>query len=90
MSILSREKWERFVFKKNLRGDEALELVKQDGLLLRYVTEQTPEICLAAVKQDGWALEYVEERFLDGPEDTTLSSSDEITVNGVKYRKVLT
>jgi hypothetical protein len=34
--------------------------VKQNGLALEYVKEQTPEICLEAVKQDGYALQYVD------------------------------
>ena len=40
-------------------GDEALKKVKKYGYTLRYVKEQTPEICLEAVKQDGDALRYV-------------------------------
>ena len=28
-------------------------VVKQDGLHLKYVKKQTPEICLEAVKQNG-------------------------------------
>ena len=38
-----------------------LELVKRDGLLLRYVSRysQTEEMCLAAVKQNGLYLQYV-------------------------------
>ena len=37
-------------------------LVKQNGRILKYIEEQTPEICLAAVKQDGRALEYVKDQ----------------------------
>jgi len=40
-------------------GKKALEAVKQNGYSLRYVREQTPEICLEAVKQDGNSLQYV-------------------------------
>ena len=40
-------------------GKEALKKVKQNGYALRYVREQTEEICLAAVKRDGDALRYV-------------------------------
>jgi hypothetical protein len=29
-----------------------LEAVKQDGYALRYVKEQTPEICLAAIQNE--------------------------------------
>jgi hypothetical protein len=39
-----------------------LEAVKQDGLALQYVKNQTPEICLEAVKQDGLALKFVENK----------------------------
>lgn len=39
-----------------------LEKVKQNGLNLKYVKEQTPEICLAAVQENGLALEYVKEQ----------------------------
>ncbi|MEG2772369.1 MAG: DUF4116 domain-containing protein, partial [Alistipes sp.] len=42
--------------------EEALEAVKQNGLTLRYVTNQTEAICLAAVKQDGYALQWVKEQ----------------------------
>jgi hypothetical protein len=36
-----------------------LEVAKQDGYVLKYVKEQTPEICFEAVKQDGLALKFV-------------------------------
>ena len=39
-----------------------LEMVKRNGMALRFVKEQTPEICLAAVQQDGLALKYVKEQ----------------------------
>ena len=39
-----------------------LERVKQNGLALQFVKEQTPEICLAAVRRDAIALEYVKEQ----------------------------
>ena len=39
-----------------------LQKVKQDGLVLQYVKEQTYELCLAAIQQHGWALEYVKEQ----------------------------
>jgi hypothetical protein len=40
-------------------GEKALEAVRQDGCALRYVHEQTPEICLEAVRQNGLALQHV-------------------------------
>ena len=36
-----------------------LEAVKQDPYAVKYVEDQTPEICLEAVKQNGLALFYV-------------------------------
>ena len=33
--------------------------MQQNGKILEYVKEQTPEICLAAVRQYGEALQYV-------------------------------
>jgi len=47
------------------KGEEALEKVKQDGNALRYVNNQTLEICLEAVKQDGDALRYVNNQTLE-------------------------
>ena len=38
---------------------ECLEAVKENGLALKFVNTQTPEICLEAVKQYGCALAYV-------------------------------
>ncbi len=62
MSILSRQRWEELTRRKNLSGAKALKAVKQDGFNLRYVIDQTPEICLAAVKQNGYALQHVKEQ----------------------------
>jgi len=42
-----------------------LEKVKQDWFNLKFVENQTPEICLAAVKQDGYALEFVKNQTLE-------------------------
>ena len=44
------------------KGAEALEAVKQNGDALKYVKEQTAEICLEAVKKYGDALKYVKEQ----------------------------
>jgi hypothetical protein len=38
--------------------------VKQNGDALRYVREQSPEICMAAVKQNGDTLQYVRDKEL--------------------------
>lgn len=37
--------------KKNLEGEQALEAVMQDGYALKYVRDQTEEICLEAVRK---------------------------------------
>ena len=90
--------------KKNLKGDEAMNAVKQNGYALQYVTEQTEQICLEAVKQNGDALRYVNEQ----AEQICLEAvkqngdalryvdarffenveADIIEVNGVKYKKI--
>jgi len=36
-----------------------LEIVKFDGLALRYIPKQNEQICMAAVEQNGLALKYV-------------------------------
>lgn len=40
----------------------SLEAVKQNGLALAYVINQTPEICLEAIKQNTLAFQYVKEQ----------------------------
>ena len=57
-----KEEYNKLKVKKNLKGKEALEAVRRNGYDLRYVIEQTPEICLEAVKRNGYALEYVNEQ----------------------------
>jgi hypothetical protein len=45
---------------KHLINDDFCSLIIKDyGLALKYVKNQTPEICLAAVKNSGHALQYV-------------------------------
>lgn len=39
------------------------EAVRQNGLMLRFGTDPTPDICLSAVHQAGLAIAYVPERF---------------------------
>ena len=36
-----------------------MEAVKQNGLALQFVKEQTPELCLEAVKQNELARKYI-------------------------------
>ena len=43
-----------------VNGTAALEAVKKYGDALRYVKEQTPEICIEAIEQDKSAIEYVD------------------------------
>jgi hypothetical protein len=57
-----KEQWENLETKRNLKGKEALAAVKQNSYALRFVSEQTEEICLAAVKQNGYALRFVSEQ----------------------------
>lgn len=42
-----------------------LEAIKKDGFALKYVENQTPDICLAAVQQIGNALRYVKNQTPD-------------------------
>ena len=45
---------------KNIGDSEfELEVLKNNGLVLRYVRNQTEEICLEAVKKNGFDLQYV-------------------------------
>ncbi len=44
------------------KGEEALEVVKINGHMLKYIREQTQDICLAAVRENGDALKYVREQ----------------------------
>jgi len=37
--------------------------VKQNGLALRFVRKQTPDVCIAAVAQNSEARHYVIEQF---------------------------
>ena len=39
-----------------------LVMIKQDGLALQHVKNQTKDIIVAAVQQDGMALEFVKEQ----------------------------
>jgi len=63
MSLQSYKKeYDSLSIKCNLSGKDALQAVKLNGFDLRYVKEQTPEICLEAVKKNGYALRYVKEQ----------------------------
>ena len=42
--------------------EKDLEAVKQNGFALKFVKDQTPELCLEAVKQNGIALRYVRDQ----------------------------
>ena len=44
---------------KELVLNRHLEAVKENGYALRYIKNQTEEICLEAVKEEGYALQYV-------------------------------
>ena len=42
--------------------EEAMKAVKQDWNVLKYIKEQTEEMCIEAVKQNWYALKYVKEQ----------------------------
>ena len=48
-----------------IKGKNAFAAVKNSGYALRYVKEQTPEICIEAVKNYGYALSYVDIRIFE-------------------------
>jgi hypothetical protein len=56
----------RFNLKEELiisySGADALKAVEHNGYALRYVKEQTPEICMRAVESHGNALRYVKDQ----------------------------
>ena len=43
----------------NMTNDKYLKMVKENWRNLRFIEEQTPEICKVAVEQDGLALQYI-------------------------------
>ena len=59
-----KAQWNALTEKKNLKGEKAMKAVKQDGLALRFVHEQTEAICLEAVKQNGLCVEVCRTTFL--------------------------
>ena len=56
------EQWKALTVKCCLSGAEATKAVECNGYALRYVKEQTPEVCLKAVERNGCALRYVKEK----------------------------
>ena len=90
--------------KKNLKGEEAMKAVKQNGFALRYVHDQTEAICLEAVKQNGDALQYVHDQTeaicleavkQDGDALQYVDArffenapEDIIELNGMKYKRI--
>lgn len=42
-----------------LRYMENIKALQNDGLFLRYIREQTVDLCLTAVRQNGLALKHV-------------------------------
>jgi len=60
-----KKEYDQIVQKKNLCGKDALAAVKKDGYALRFVKDQTLEICLEAVKKDPDALQYVKDQTLE-------------------------
>ena len=71
-----------------VEAEPTLEQVKQTGYALKYVHNQTPEICLEAVKEDGDALRYVDlSIFKDAAKEMTLSELSELLGYDVKIVK---
>ncbi len=99
-----KAQYEALTKKKNLKGEEAMKAVKQDGHALKFVNEQTEAICLEAVKQYGNALRFVNAQTeaicleavkQDGDALQFVDArffenvADEIIeLNGVKYKKI--
>lgn len=52
-----------------------LEMVRRDGLNLKYVRNQTDDICIAAVKQNYRALEYMKILSFDAYFEVTKKNS---------------
>lgn len=44
---------------------QILDRVRKDGLELRYIDDQTEEMCLIAVRQNGYSLRCVRNKTLD-------------------------
>lgn len=40
-------------------------VISQNGLLINYVKEQTPELCMLAVQQNGFALKYINNKTIE-------------------------
>ncbi len=66
---------------------ESLEAVKRDGYLLRYVKNQTDEICLEAVKKYADALQYVNEDVFKITKELTIQEISELLGYNVKIIK---
>ena len=58
----SRHKMSDYITDIIRRYEADLYKVKQDGYALKYIEEQTPEICLAGVQNTGYALKYVKKQ----------------------------
>ena len=46
------------------RYEKDLRMVKRKGIYLRFVKEQTPELCFEAAKQNGHALRFIKNPLL--------------------------
>ncbi|MCC0726709.1 DUF4116 domain-containing protein [Clostridioides sp. ZZV14-6045] len=57
--LLEDVRWDELNLTKEQIYNLYIIAVRQDGLALRYIKNQTEEICMEAVKQDGRALKYV-------------------------------
>ncbi len=57
----------------NFSYEEALKSVNENGDILMYTHNQTPEIALAAVKQNKYALQYVDKSIFSDNDEERLS-----------------
>ncbi|MCC0726694.1 DUF4116 domain-containing protein [Clostridioides sp. ZZV14-6045] len=60
--LLEHVKFDELNLTKEQLYNLSLIAVKQNGLALQFVKEQTPEICIKAVRDDGRALQFVKEK----------------------------
>lgn len=58
--------------------EESLSILKQDGYVLQFVHNQTPELCEIALKQDGYALQYVDISIFDTKKEELLKKIEEL------------
>ena len=66
---------------RTLQGRDAMKAVERNGYALRYVKEQTPEVCMKAVEGNGDALQYVNKNIFE-PDGNTKKTQPCAHCNG--------